>query len=157
SPERMFLVRHGQDQDNAEGRVNGRRDRPLTELGKQQARKAAEKLKDKNITTIYTSPLQRASETVQFIADVTGIKGAIVHDGLIERDWGVFTGRRTEEVLRYAKEHQSPTLETTDGKTVILEAEGQEEADIIKRISPIAWRNVNFLGRFEFQQSQNPI
>jgi len=28
----------------------------------------------------------------------------------------------------------------------------QEEADIIKRISPIAWRHVNFLGRFEFQK-----
>jgi hypothetical protein len=31
------------------------------------------------------------------------------------------------------------------------------EADIIKRISPIAWRHVNFLGRFVFQRSQNPI
>ncbi len=32
-----------------------------------------------------------------------------------------------------------------------------EEAEIIKRISPVAWRHVNFLGRFVFQRSQNPI
>jgi TnpA family transposase len=36
-------------------------------------------------------------------------------------------------------------------------AEKFEEADLIKRISPIAWRHVNLLGRFEFQLLQNPI
>jgi len=41
--------------------------------------------------------------------------------------------------------------------TLAEKAGRQEEADIIKRISPIAWRNVNFLGRFEFQRSQNAI
>jgi hypothetical protein len=33
----------------------------------------------------------------------------------------------------------------------------KEEADIIKRISPIAWQNVNLLGRFEFQKQQKAI
>ena len=33
----------------------------------------------------------------------------------------------------------------------------QEEADLIKRISPIAWQNVNLLGRFEFQKQQKTI
>lgn len=33
----------------------------------------------------------------------------------------------------------------------------QAEADLIKRISPIAWRHVNFLGRFEFQKQHNLI
>jgi TnpA family transposase len=38
------------------------------------------------------------------------------------------------------------------------EQEGkQEEADIIKRISPIAWQNINLLGRFEFQKQQKPV
>jgi TnpA family transposase len=35
--------------------------------------------------------------------------------------------------------------------------EKQAEADVIKRISPIAWQNVNLLGRFEFQKQQKPI
>jgi len=33
----------------------------------------------------------------------------------------------------------------------------KEEADIIKRISPIAWQNVNLLGRFEFHNQQSVI
>lgn len=32
-----------------------------------------------------------------------------------------------------------------------------DESEIIKRISPIAWRHVNFLGRFVFQRTQNPL
>jgi hypothetical protein len=31
------------------------------------------------------------------------------------------------------------------------------EAEIIKRISPVAWRHVNLLGRFEFHRQQNLI
>jgi hypothetical protein len=38
------------------------------------------------------------------------------------------------------------------------ENEGKkEEVDIIKRISPIAWQNVNLLGRFEFHKSQTVV
>jgi hypothetical protein len=38
------------------------------------------------------------------------------------------------------------------------EKEGkQNEADLITRISPIAWQNVNLLGRFEFQKQQNVV
>jgi hypothetical protein len=42
-------------------------------------------------------------------------------------------------------------------KIVSKKAGRKEEADLIKRISPIAWQNVNLLGRFEFQRPQNPI
>jgi hypothetical protein len=38
------------------------------------------------------------------------------------------------------------------------ENEGKkEEVDLIKRISPIAWQNVNLLGRFEFHKSQTVV
>ena len=45
----------------------------------------------------------------------------------------------------------------TDERNRLEKAEKLEEAEAIKGISPIAWRHVNLLGRFEFQQSQNPI
>ncbi len=32
-----------------------------------------------------------------------------------------------------------------------------EKAEVIKSISPIAWRHVNLLGRFEFQRPQNSL
>jgi hypothetical protein len=36
-------------------------------------------------------------------------------------------------------------------------AERVEEAKVIKGISPIAWRHVNLLGRFEFQRPHDPL
>ena len=40
----LYLARHGQDEDNAKGILNGRRDNPLTKLGVNQAKKLAENL-----------------------------------------------------------------------------------------------------------------
>lgn len=37
---KIYLVRHGQDEDNAAGRLNGRRDMPLTLKGVEQAKKS---------------------------------------------------------------------------------------------------------------------
>ena len=61
----LFIVRHGQDEDNANLTLNGRRDKPLTELGRQQAKTVATKLKNHQIDVIYSSPLKRAFETAQ--------------------------------------------------------------------------------------------
>lgn len=33
----------------------------------------------------------------------------------------------------------------------------KEEANLIKQISPIAWQNVNLLGRFEFHRQESVI
>ena len=41
----VYLARHGQDEDNANGILNGRRDMPLTTLGVNQAKELAEKIK----------------------------------------------------------------------------------------------------------------
>jgi hypothetical protein len=40
---------------------------------------------------------------------------------------------------------------------LLTQAEKLEEAEVIKSISPIAWRHVNLLGRFEFQRPQNSL
>lgn len=38
----IFIARHGQNEDNVNGILNGHRDLPLTELGRQQARELGE-------------------------------------------------------------------------------------------------------------------
>jgi hypothetical protein len=40
-------------------------------------------------------------------------------------------------------------------KIVSKKASRKEEADLIKRISPIAWKNVNLLSRFKFHRQQS--
>lgn len=43
---RLYLVRHGQSEGNVAKTFHGHTDYPLTELGREQARQAGEKLKD---------------------------------------------------------------------------------------------------------------
>ena len=46
----IYLARHGQDVDNANGILNGRRDMPLTEVGIAQAKALAENIKSLGIS-----------------------------------------------------------------------------------------------------------
>ena len=68
----LFLIRHGQDEDGAQGLINGQRDTNLTAMGYEQAALAAHQLLDKGVTAIYTSPLQRARETAAIISSRLG-------------------------------------------------------------------------------------
>ena len=62
-----FITRHGQNEWNSLGRLQGRKDIELNEVGKEQAMKIGEKIKDEKINIIITSPLKRARETAEII------------------------------------------------------------------------------------------
>lgn len=98
----FLIIRHGQSQADLEKRYEGRADFPLTELGREQARKAA-----KWIGThfppqiIYASPLKRAAETAQIIADCVGLPVQFEED-LMEWNNGVLAGMLFSEAdIRY--------------------------------------------------------
>ncbi|MBA3789402.1 histidine phosphatase family protein [Patescibacteria group bacterium] len=97
---KIYLARHGQDEDNAAGILNGRRDAPLTPLGLEQAKVLAQTIQDRNldITKIYSSPLQRAYETAVIVADTLQIEIPQKTDLLIERDFGIMTGKHITEI-----------------------------------------------------------
>jgi len=65
---KVFLIRHGEAAANVEGVPLGQNDSPLTERGKEQARKTGKFLKDKNIDALYSSDLGRAVETAEIIS-----------------------------------------------------------------------------------------
>lgn len=102
---KIYLARHGQDKDNAAGVLNGRRDEPLTELGREQARTLAREIKDAHLTfdAVYTSPLQRAEVTARTVTDALGITSPVVMPNLIERDFGVMTGKPVKVLPRSAR------------------------------------------------------
>lgn len=91
---KIYLARHGQNEDNANGILNGHRDLPLTELGKEQAHEAAEKIKELGLSFdhVFTSPLIRAQQTAQAIVDNIGGPKPLIMPGLIERDFGDMSG-----------------------------------------------------------------
>ena len=87
---KIYTVRHGQTEWNKKGLYQGKTDVPLNEEGKKQATLVKEKLKDKKIDLIISSPLKRAKETAEIISDG---KIKIITDSLIvERGLGEYEG-----------------------------------------------------------------
>ncbi len=87
----LTLVRHGQTTSSARHAYSGRSDIPLTETGREQARAAAQRLAEDRVDAVISSPLIRARDTAQAIADATGAP-LTVDERLTEVDYGPFEG-----------------------------------------------------------------
>lgn len=91
-PTRLILLRHGQTRLSVDRRYSGRGDHPLTELGLEQAAKAAARLSEVDgIAGVISSPLQRAQQTAGKVADALDLE-VVTHQGLIETDFGTWEG-----------------------------------------------------------------
>jgi 2,3-bisphosphoglycerate-dependent phosphoglycerate mutase len=97
---RIILVRHGETQWNREGRIQGyHADSPLTENGREQAQRLAERLKGEGLLALHSSDAGRARQTAAPIAAAVALE--IVYDAALrERDYGVFEGRTYGELER---------------------------------------------------------
>lgn len=88
----FWFLRHGETDWNARGLSQGNVDVPLNVTGSLQARSAAERLRDRGITTIVSSPLSRARVTAEIVGDALGLPVRI-DDGLREVRFGVQEGK----------------------------------------------------------------
>ncbi len=93
---RILLVRHGQSTWNALGKWQGRADPPLSPLGQQQAASAAARVGI--VDAVIASPLVRARQTAEIIAEGIGIGPVNTDDRLIETDAGDWTGLTFHEI-----------------------------------------------------------
>ena len=103
----IFLVRHGQTEFNVEGRMQGRRDSPLTPLGVEQARRMGACLKDlvedPATVELIASPLGRTVRTAEIIRETAGLDCRIVADErLAEVHLGEWEGLTREEIAPLA-------------------------------------------------------
>ena len=125
---KVFLIRHAHttfdSTDPKQERFQGTVDVPLDPEGKVQAQQVASKLKDKNITKIYTSPLSRASDTADEIGRKLGIK-PIKHDGLGPWDIGDFATKTAEDA--------GPKLEHYQKNPDVTPPGGEPYNDFIRR------------------------
>ena len=95
----ITVLRHGESVGNAESRWQGQADYPLTDTGRAQARKLAERWKEENVKfdLVISSPLERAKETAEIIASTLHVK--VEFESLwLERDNGEFSGLTAHEV-----------------------------------------------------------
>ena len=86
------LVRHGQTDWNAERRLQGSTDIPLNDVGRGQARDAVAVLAPYEWDAIVSSPLSRAAETADLIAEGLGLKVSRRVPELTERSFGPAEG-----------------------------------------------------------------
>ncbi len=93
----VYLVRHGETQWNAERRIQGQSDSPLTAKGEHQAWQVGERAKMLGITHIIASDLGRTRRTAEIIADACGCD--IIFDArLRELDMGVLESRHIDSL-----------------------------------------------------------
>lgn len=141
---KIFVSRHGQDADNANGILNGHRNEPLTDLGRKQATDVANKMLNAGfrykspsgdasegitiLSAVYSSPLQRALHTARIFADI--LKNGTTDEGkvevlqdLIERDFGIMAGLPTQSITAICGEDK---ILATDTINYFLDPEGAE-------------------------------
>lgn len=94
---RLILVRHGQTDYNATGRMQGQLDTELSDVGRAQAMEAAQVLRERKVSHVWSSDLIRARDTARILADAWGCD--VTEDPrLRETDLGLWQGASHTEV-----------------------------------------------------------
>lgn len=99
---KLLLVRHGQSLGNHEGRLQGRKEFPLTDLGAQQAEALAQRLAGAGLAAVYASPIRRAHETALAVGRRTGLEVAL-EERVQEYDFGEALSGLTWQEIRERK------------------------------------------------------
>jgi probable phosphoglycerate mutase len=126
----IYIARHGQDEDNEKGLLNGHRNTPLTLLGIEQAKQLANHVKEIGIVfdKVYSSPLLRSYTTATILTEILKIDPPVKLDILIERNFGIMSGVPLKDIESIC----SPDILKTDttleysAVTYFLNAEGAE-------------------------------
>ena len=104
---RLYFVRHGATQLTAEDRFSGDTGVDLSDEGRRQVQRLAERLSGDAVKAIYASPLGRTVETARILAAPCGLT-PILRDGLREISHGRWEGLTRREVEeRYAEEYSA--------------------------------------------------
>ncbi|MGI2326832.1 histidine phosphatase family protein [Planococcus sp. YIM B11945] len=107
----ICLVRHGETDWNAEGRLQGSMDIPLNQNGIMQAKACSEHLQEVPWDFVVTSPLQRAKDTAEIINGNLNLP-LIVMDEFMERHFGDAEGMTLEDRRAIFPDKKYPNQET---------------------------------------------
>lgn len=109
---KIYIVRHGETEENVKKTYYGSIDCDLTEKGRGQAEALGNKLKDIEFTKVFCSEKKRAKETLKNIYKGNNI---IIDPRINERDFGVFEGKTFSELqIEFKEEYDKWTLDWKD-------------------------------------------
>jgi broad specificity phosphatase PhoE len=133
STTRLYMVRHGATQLSAEDRFAGAVDVELSEEGKFQAGRLAERLADDPIAAVYSSPLKRTIDTATIVASPRDIP-VIQQDGLREIHHGHWEGiRRADVEAQFPEEYAA----WEEDPFTIAPKGGEAGVNVIARALPV--------------------
>lgn len=128
----VYLARHGETQWNKQDLFQGTMDSPLTEEGIKHAKDISEYFSDKKINYIFTSPLGRSLETAKVIANSTNAEVIVIPE-FHEMHFGIFQGKKGDEVKRQFSEFFTKRQENPYHKLFISYPEGESYFDVYLR------------------------
>ena len=146
---KLILLRHGQSQWNLENRFTGWKDVPLTDQGKEEAKKAGQLLKKNNVKIdfVFSSVLQRANKTAEIALKQTGLEhlwtgenlNMINNESLNERDYGDLVGLNKKETAeKFGKEQVHIWRRSYDTPP----PNGESLKDVVERVGPYYEQNI---------------
>ena len=155
----ICLVRHGQTDWNFNNIIQGREDIPLNTIGLQQANDSAQFLSNKKWDTIISSPLVRAKQTAEAIAEFNKVDEIIEDERFLEREFGEASGKpvsdfheniynnnvvgmeTNEELMERAFNALKEIAQNYEGKRIVIVAHSHTIKAILHAINP---EKVNF-------------
>jgi len=94
----LYLIRHGETAHNRDGRVQGHTESDLSDMGREQAARIADRLSKVPFVAAYSSPLRRAWDTCQIaIGDRMDVTA---HMGLREINLGSWEGKKASALRK---------------------------------------------------------
>ena len=121
----LYLIRHGETEDNLIRRIQGQSQTPLNELGVQQAHAIRLRIQDLNFDRVYCSKILRAIQTAQIIENV---KPIIYDSRLNERSYGIWENQLWDDVFQ-----STPDLKLAMTDLKFRPPNGESIKDVIDR------------------------
>lgn len=162
----LYFCRHGLSQLNVEGKWAGSSETPLTDEGRDQAKKAGQAAKQLGIDYILCSPLSRAHDTAKIIAREIGypLHDIDVNSLVVERHFGSLEGQpwapdfnmddisdiETQDSLLERARLTLRHLETVDADTVLVVSHGSFGRAMRHILNP----NISFKDHERFENAK---
>lgn len=140
----LYLIRHGETDDNARGVSQGRRDVPLNARGRAQAAAVAAWFEGREVTQIVSSPASRARDVAEAIGAARGLTVA-EDERLAEFDQGELDGLPLEEMRERYRDflEQWRSDDPTDLRMPGGETFGEVQARVVAACEEIASANLD--------------
>ncbi len=120
-----FIMRHGHSESNERGVTSYTTgmEVALTAQGKEETIAEAQKIKERNIDIIISSPFLRTKQTAEIVAGEIGIPvGDIIYDERIrELNVGEFEGKPWKEYIEFFESHEERFTKRPEGGETLAE------------------------------------